>query len=73
MIPIVQFERLIQPDPYGLDAFHLADGDLNDRIRREDLIECSNVVAVEMVRIERSEVADFFAIEQPFEIDVQGK
>lgn len=73
MISIVQFERVIETGLYGLDTLHLADSDLHYRIRGEDLVECGNVIAVEQVRIERSKVADLFAVQQLFEIDVHDQ
>jgi len=71
-VAIKQGEGIIQTGTYGIDALHFADGDFHHGICRKHLVECGDVVAVQMVGVKDPEIADFFTIEQCLELDIHA-
>ncbi|MNE11903.1 hypothetical protein D3C80_1046800 [compost metagenome] len=71
-ITIVKLERVVQTGANRINPIHLSDSDLYHCISRKNLIKRLDIVAVQVMGIKDSEVADFFTIKETLGSTVHG-
>ena len=71
-VAIEEFEGIIEAAADGIYTRHFADRNLHHRICREHFVECVDSVAVQVMCIEGSEIANLFSIKQRFEFGIHN-